>query len=180
MTPYRFLWKSVEFQMCIAAASCAFWHAAVPITVHSEPSQIHYSLNTDKYQLVQVREGPTLSWGSRNRLTCLTLQEHDDDDDSTSQKVLDGTISICCWKYEVQTYTCQKMSLIVAKFARPISPFDQSVCYVKWTNRLAPCNRTWDGLSVATELPPITPSIDPGLIQALYRLEFPDLFGSCD
>ena len=27
-------------------------------------------------------EGPTSSWGSRNRLTCLTLQEHDDDDDS--------------------------------------------------------------------------------------------------
>jgi len=27
-------------------------------------------------------EGPTSSGGSRNRLTCLTLQEHDDDDDS--------------------------------------------------------------------------------------------------
>ena len=26
-------------------------------------------------------EGPTSSAGSRNRLTCLTLQEHDDDDD---------------------------------------------------------------------------------------------------
>ena len=26
-------------------------------------------------------EGPTSSWGSRNRITCLTLQEHDDDDD---------------------------------------------------------------------------------------------------
>jgi len=26
-------------------------------------------------------EGPTSSWRSRNRLTCLTLQEHDDDDD---------------------------------------------------------------------------------------------------
>ena len=26
-------------------------------------------------------EGPTSSGGSRNRLTCLTLQEHDDDDD---------------------------------------------------------------------------------------------------
>jgi hypothetical protein len=25
-------------------------------------------------------EGPTSSGGSRNRLTCLTLQEHDDDD----------------------------------------------------------------------------------------------------
>ena len=25
-------------------------------------------------------EGPTSSWGSRNRITCLTLQEHDDDD----------------------------------------------------------------------------------------------------
>jgi len=29
-------------------------------------------------------EGPTSSWGSRNRLTCLTLQEHDDDDDLTA------------------------------------------------------------------------------------------------
>jgi len=26
-------------------------------------------------------EGPTSSGGSRNRLTCLNLQEHDDDDD---------------------------------------------------------------------------------------------------
>ena len=26
-------------------------------------------------------EGPTSSWGSRNRITCLTLQEHDDDDE---------------------------------------------------------------------------------------------------
>ena len=26
-------------------------------------------------------EGPTSSWGSRNRITCLTLQEHDDNDD---------------------------------------------------------------------------------------------------
>ena len=26
-------------------------------------------------------EGQTSSWGSRNRITCLTLQEHDDDDD---------------------------------------------------------------------------------------------------
>jgi hypothetical protein len=26
-------------------------------------------------------EGPTPSGGSRNRITCLTLQEHDDDDD---------------------------------------------------------------------------------------------------
>jgi len=28
-------------------------------------------------------EGPTSSGGSRNRLTCLTLQEHDDDDEDT-------------------------------------------------------------------------------------------------
>ena len=26
-------------------------------------------------------EGPTSSWGLRNRITLLTLQEHDDDDD---------------------------------------------------------------------------------------------------
>ena len=26
-------------------------------------------------------EGPTSSWGSRNRITCLTLQEYDDDYD---------------------------------------------------------------------------------------------------
>ena len=29
-------------------------------------------------------EGPTSSGGSRNRLTCLTLQEHDDDDEIAS------------------------------------------------------------------------------------------------
>jgi len=27
-------------------------------------------------------EGPTSSWGSRNRIIFLTLQEHDDDDDN--------------------------------------------------------------------------------------------------
>ena len=32
-------------------------------------------------------EGPTSSWGSRNRLTCLTLQEHDDDDDDDYVRV---------------------------------------------------------------------------------------------
>ena len=32
-------------------------------------------------------EGPTSSWGSRNRLTCLTLQEHDDDDDDDVHEV---------------------------------------------------------------------------------------------
>ena len=31
-------------------------------------------------------EAPTSSWGSRNRLTCLTLQEHDDDDDDDDKK----------------------------------------------------------------------------------------------
>ena len=36
-------------------------------------------------------EGPTASGGSRNRLTCLTLQEHDDDDDFN---VRDATISL--------------------------------------------------------------------------------------
>ena len=41
-------------------------------------------------------EGPTSSWGSRNRITCLTLQEHDDDDElwpfqvcETESKVLE-------------------------------------------------------------------------------------------
>ena len=32
-------------------------------------------------------EGPTSSWGSRNRITCLTLQEHDDDDDDDDDDV---------------------------------------------------------------------------------------------
>jgi len=31
-------------------------------------------------------EGPTSSWGSRNRITCQTLQEHDDDDDDDEEK----------------------------------------------------------------------------------------------
>ena len=33
-------------------------------------------------------EGPTSSGGSRNRLTCLTLQEHDDDDDDDDVEVV--------------------------------------------------------------------------------------------
>ena len=36
-------------------------------------------------------EGPTSSGGSRNRLTCLTLQEYDDDMNN-SQKTLSGKI----------------------------------------------------------------------------------------
>jgi hypothetical protein len=32
-------------------------------------------------------EGPTSSGGSRNRLTCLTLQEHDDDDESRNKRL---------------------------------------------------------------------------------------------
>jgi len=46
MTPYRIVWKSEEFQFCIAAASSASRHAAVLISVHYGPTQIHYSLNT--------------------------------------------------------------------------------------------------------------------------------------
>jgi hypothetical protein len=45
MTPYRILWKSEEFQFFIAAAPTAPWHAAVLLSVHYGPSQIHYSLN---------------------------------------------------------------------------------------------------------------------------------------
>ena len=36
-------------------------------------------------------EGPTSSSGSRNRLTCLTLQEHDDDDDDECE----GYVTMC-------------------------------------------------------------------------------------
>jgi len=41
MTLHRLRWKSEEFQICIAAASCAFWHTAVLIMVHYGLSQIH-------------------------------------------------------------------------------------------------------------------------------------------
>jgi hypothetical protein len=46
MTPYRILWKSEEFQICIAAASTALLHTAVMLSVRYGPSQINYSLNT--------------------------------------------------------------------------------------------------------------------------------------
>ena len=45
MTPYRIHWKSQEFQICIAAVSCTFLHAAVLIMFQYGLSQIHYSLN---------------------------------------------------------------------------------------------------------------------------------------
>jgi len=45
MIPHRIVWKSEEFQFCIAAASPASRHAAVLVSVHYGPSQIH-SLNT--------------------------------------------------------------------------------------------------------------------------------------
>ena len=38
-------------------------------------------------------EGPTSSGGLRNRLTCLTLQEHDDDDDEVL-KLFNNIVSI--------------------------------------------------------------------------------------
>jgi len=50
---------------------------------------------------------------------------------------------------------------------------------VTWRNRLGECHGTWDCLSVATELPPSKPSIDTCLIEMLYRLKYPDLFGCC-
>ena len=43
----------------------------------------HYNINQkeEKHRTTKEEmEGPTSSWGSRNRVTCLTLQEHDDDD----------------------------------------------------------------------------------------------------
>ena len=46
MTPYRIRWKSQEFQICIAAVSCTFWHAALLIMVQFGLPQIHYSLHT--------------------------------------------------------------------------------------------------------------------------------------
>jgi hypothetical protein len=39
------LWKSEEFQFCIAAASSASRHTALLVSVHYGPSQIHYSSN---------------------------------------------------------------------------------------------------------------------------------------
>jgi hypothetical protein len=39
MTTYRILWKSEDFQICIAAASIALLHAAVLVSVHYGPSQ---------------------------------------------------------------------------------------------------------------------------------------------
>jgi hypothetical protein len=47
MIPYRSLWKCEEFCICIAAASIALLHTTILFSVHCEPSQIHYSLNTD-------------------------------------------------------------------------------------------------------------------------------------
>ena len=42
-------------------------------------------------------EGPTSSLGSRNRLTCLTVLEHDDDDGSDVFIEIDG-ISLTRWQ----------------------------------------------------------------------------------
>ena len=44
-------------------------------TIHTKRTKKHRTTEEEM-------EGPTSSWGSRNRLTCLTLQEHDDDDES--------------------------------------------------------------------------------------------------
>jgi len=36
---------------------------------------------------VEEMEGPTSSWGSRNRIICLIFQEHDDDDDDDDDEI---------------------------------------------------------------------------------------------
>jgi len=46
MTQYEILWKSEDFQFCVAAASSASRHATELVPIHSGPSKIHYSLNT--------------------------------------------------------------------------------------------------------------------------------------
>ena len=52
-------------------------------------------------------EGPTSSGGSRNRLTCLTLQEHDDDD-KCFKSILSGPEStIKRWSLYVIILLCQ-------------------------------------------------------------------------
>ena len=46
----------------------------------TETSTTIYTKRKKKHRTTEEEtEGPTSSWGSRNRITCLTLQEHDDD-----------------------------------------------------------------------------------------------------
>ena len=49
----------------------------------------HYNINQEKKKhrtTEEEMEGPTSSWGSRNRITCPTIQEHHDDDDDIKSK----------------------------------------------------------------------------------------------
>ena len=39
-------------------------------------------------------EGPTSSWALRNRITLITLQEHDDDDDDDDDDIIALTVTV--------------------------------------------------------------------------------------
>ena len=70
-------------------------------------------------------EGPTSSGGSRNRITCLTLQEHDDDDDD------DDTLDEGLYIF-----------MIIPKhtFGGSIKVFSENcaVCEIMWKNMIQP------------------------------------------
>ena len=61
---------------------------------------INFTMNlkrTKKHRTTEEEmEGPTSSGGSRNRLTCLNLQEHDDDDDEFEKNAAN------CWIFSNQ------------------------------------------------------------------------------
>ena len=64
---------------------------------------------TKKHRTIEEEmEGPTSSWGSRNRLTCLTLQEHDDDDKILPCVVLCYEVWLWCGRSSTGTPTLHK------------------------------------------------------------------------
>ena len=75
-------------------------------------------------------EGPTSSWGSRNRITCLTLQEHDDDDDD-----------ICFCFTARQTLVSQGLPIVEASRSHSDTP--HSVGLLWTTDQLHAGTYTW-------------------------------------
>ena len=68
-------------------------------------------------------EGPTLSGGSRNRLTCLTLQEHDDDDDDDDEHwVAIHSLSPAVLELELASTTFVILTLIKLPQLAPVLP----------------------------------------------------------
>ena len=72
--------------VCVCVCVCVYIYIHISCTKdgHKQTTKTSIKIQTKRTKkhrtTEEEMEGPTSSGGSRNRITCLTLQEHDDDD----------------------------------------------------------------------------------------------------